>query len=111
MGKDETADTKAGSPSECVYCPERASLYLSRQDLGLAKKNNRRNNKNQKQQKLRDKRTNQNKGLEEVQDYSPEMVLFVILFERSMVPMTKEEYEKQQAQVRRVYDPDTGRHR
>lgn len=30
---------------------------------------------------------------------------------RSMVPMTKEEYEKQQAQVRRVYDPDTGRHR
>jgi len=49
--------------------------------------------------------------LKEVQDYSPEMVLFVILFERSMVPMTKEEYEKQQAQVRRVYDPDTGRHR
>lgn len=30
---------------------------------------------------------------------------------RSMVPMTKEEYEKQQAQVRRVYDPETGRHR
>lgn len=30
---------------------------------------------------------------------------------RLMVPMTKEEYEKQQAQVRRVYDPETGRHR
>lgn len=28
-----------------------------------------------------------------------------------MVPMTKEEYEKQQAQVKRVYDPETGRHR
>lgn len=30
---------------------------------------------------------------------------------RAMVPMTKEEYEKQQAQVKRVYDPETGRHR
>ncbi|KAK2574123.1 ADP-ribosylation factor-like protein 6-interacting protein 4 [Acropora cervicornis] len=30
---------------------------------------------------------------------------------RFMVPMTKEEYEKQQAQVKRVYDPETGRHR
>ncbi|KAJ7350972.1 ADP-ribosylation factor-like protein 6-interacting protein 4 [Desmophyllum pertusum] len=30
---------------------------------------------------------------------------------RPMVPMTKEEYEKQRAQVRRVYDPETGRHR
>lgn len=26
-------------------------------------------------------------------------------------PMTKEEYERQQSVVRRVYDPDTGRHR
>ena len=25
--------------------------------------------------------------------------------------MTKEEYEKQQSVVRRVFDPDTGRHR
>ena len=25
--------------------------------------------------------------------------------------MTKEEYERQQSVVRRVYDPDTGRHR
>ncbi|XP_028400454.1 ADP-ribosylation factor-like protein 6-interacting protein 4 isoform X2 [Dendronephthya gigantea] len=30
---------------------------------------------------------------------------------RPMVPMTKEEYEKQQSQVRRVFDPETGRHR
>lgn len=28
-----------------------------------------------------------------------------------MVPMTKEEWEKQQSVVRRVYDPDTGRNR
>lgn len=28
-----------------------------------------------------------------------------------MVPMTKEEYEKQQSIIRRVYDPDTGRNR
>ncbi len=26
-------------------------------------------------------------------------------------PMTREEYEKQQSVVRRVFDPDTGRHR
>ena len=26
-----------------------------------------------------------------------------------MVPMTKEEYDKMQSVVRRVYDPDTGR--
>ena len=25
--------------------------------------------------------------------------------------MTKEEYEKQQSVIRRVFDPDTGRHR
>lgn len=30
---------------------------------------------------------------------------------RSMVPMTKEEYEKQQSILRRVFDPDTGRNR
>ncbi|XP_032236509.2 ADP-ribosylation factor-like protein 6-interacting protein 4 [Nematostella vectensis] len=30
---------------------------------------------------------------------------------RSMVPMTKEEYEKQQNVIRRVYDEETGRHR
>ncbi|XP_057295668.1 ADP-ribosylation factor-like protein 6-interacting protein 4 [Hydractinia symbiolongicarpus] len=30
---------------------------------------------------------------------------------RAMVPMTKEEYDKQQSIVRRVYDPDTGRNR
>ena len=30
---------------------------------------------------------------------------------RMMTPMTKEEYERQQSIVRRVYDPDTGRHR
>ncbi|XP_066923230.1 ADP-ribosylation factor-like protein 6-interacting protein 4 [Clytia hemisphaerica] len=30
---------------------------------------------------------------------------------RTMVPMTKEEYEKQQSVVRRVYDPETGRNR
>ena len=30
---------------------------------------------------------------------------------RSFVPMTKEQFEKQQSVVRRVYDPDTGRHR
>ncbi len=28
-----------------------------------------------------------------------------------MVPMTKEEWEKQQNVIRKVYDPDTGRHR
>jgi hypothetical protein len=28
-----------------------------------------------------------------------------------MVPMTKEEYEKQQSKVRRVFDPETGRNR
>jgi len=39
------------------------------------------------------------------------MAVSLIPFKRSMVPMTKKEYEKQQAQVRRVYDPDTGRHR
>lgn len=36
---------------------------------------------------------------------------FLFNFNRFMVPMTKEEYEKQQAQVKRVYDPETGRHR
>lgn len=35
---------------------------------------------------------------------------FVLLL-RAMVPMTKEEYDKQQSIVRRVYDPDTGRNR
>ncbi|KAL5493600.1 hypothetical protein EMCRGX_G014804 [Ephydatia muelleri] len=30
---------------------------------------------------------------------------------RSFVPMTKEQFEKQQSVVTRVYDPDTGRHR
>ena len=30
---------------------------------------------------------------------------------RSMKPMTKEEWEKQQSVVRRVVDPETGRHR
>eukprot|EP00794_Sanderia_malayensis_P013763 gene13763-15203_t len=30
---------------------------------------------------------------------------------RPMIPMTKEEYEKQQSVIRRVYDPDTGRNR
>ena len=28
-----------------------------------------------------------------------------------MVPMTKEEYERQQSKVRRVFDPETGRNR
>lgn len=28
-----------------------------------------------------------------------------------MAPITKQEYEKQQSHVRRVFDPDTGRHR
>lgn len=28
-----------------------------------------------------------------------------------MAPMTREEYEHQQSKVRKVYDPDTGRHR
>ena len=28
-----------------------------------------------------------------------------------MVPMTKEAWEKQQSVIRKVYDPDTGRHR
>jgi hypothetical protein len=28
-----------------------------------------------------------------------------------MTPMTKEEWEKQQSIVRRVYDPETGRNR
>ncbi|CAM1301349.1 ARL6IP4 (predicted) [Pycnogonum litorale] len=31
--------------------------------------------------------------------------------ERKMVPMTKEEWERQQSVVRRVYDPETGRNR
>ena len=30
---------------------------------------------------------------------------------RARGPMTKEEYERQQSVVRRVFDPDTGRHR
>ena len=30
---------------------------------------------------------------------------------RNMAPMTKDEYEKRQSKVRRVLDPDTGRHR
>ena len=30
---------------------------------------------------------------------------------RSMVPMTKEQYDKEESKVRRVYDPDTGRNR
>ncbi|KAG1681849.1 ADP-ribosylation factor-like protein 6-interacting protein 4 [Nymphon striatum] len=30
---------------------------------------------------------------------------------KTMIPMTKEEWEKQQSVVRRVYDPDTGRNR
>ncbi|XP_031564964.1 ADP-ribosylation factor-like protein 6-interacting protein 4 isoform X2 [Actinia tenebrosa] len=30
---------------------------------------------------------------------------------RSMAPMTREEYEKQQSKIRRVYDAETGRHR
>ena len=30
---------------------------------------------------------------------------------RAMVPMTKEEYERQQSKVRRVFDPETGRNR
>ena len=30
---------------------------------------------------------------------------------KGMVPMTKEEYDKMQSVVRRVYDPDTGRMR
>lgn len=28
-----------------------------------------------------------------------------------MTPMTKEEYEKKQSEVRRVFDPDSGRNR
>lgn len=30
---------------------------------------------------------------------------------RSFAPMTKEQFEKEQSVVKRVYDPDTGRHR
>ncbi len=30
---------------------------------------------------------------------------------RAMVPMTKEEWERQQSVIRKVYDADTGRHR
>ena len=30
---------------------------------------------------------------------------------RRMAPMTKDEYEKKQSKVRRVLDPETGRHR
>ena len=30
---------------------------------------------------------------------------------RSLAPMTKEEYERQQSVVRRVFDPETGRNR
>ncbi|KAL9981264.1 hypothetical protein ACROYT_G009941 [Oculina patagonica] len=42
---------------------------------------------------------------------STELASEAVPKKRPMVPMTKEEYEKQQAQVRRVYDPETGRHR
>ena len=33
------------------------------------------------------------------------------MYFRTMVPMTKEEYERQQSVVRRVFDPQTGRNR
>ena len=30
---------------------------------------------------------------------------------RTLTPMTKEQWDKKQSEVRRVYDPETGRHR
>ena len=39
------------------------------------------------------------------------MISHFFLITRSFVPMTKEEYEKQQSVIRRVLDPETGRHR
>ena len=54
------------------------------------------------------------KGNKEVQDRKEKMkeiVSNVIERGKAMAPMTKEEWEKRQSIVRRVYDEETGRHR
>eukprot|EP00088_Acartia_fossae_P002210 TRINITY_DN10875_c0_g1_i3.p1 TRINITY_DN10875_c0_g1~~TRINITY_DN10875_c0_g1_i3.p1 ORF type:complete len:139 (+),score=54.39 TRINITY_DN10875_c0_g1_i3:83-499(+) len=76
-----------------------------------SKKDKVKKEKKKKDKKKKEKKTKDKKHKKDVKP-AKEIVSEETLEERKrMVPMTKEEWEKQQSVVRRVYDEDTGRMR
>jgi len=57
------------------------------------------------------KKFKENKEIQDSKEKMKEIVSDVIERAKAMAPMTKEEWEKRQSIVRRIYDEETGRHR
>lgn len=71
----------------------------------------RRKGKGLKKQSLKKPQVVKNKKLKAKQDVSTDVPLHLMEKSKVMAPMTKEQWEKQQSVVRKVYDESTGRQR
>jgi hypothetical protein len=125
----QSSDTSADSQSDSSCSSKNSSLAKAKERKKLRKLEKKKRRKEKKLKKKHKKEKRRHKEATEAVTMNKERTLNVkpevprddepgeptdqLLMDRAkaMAPMTKEEWEKRQSVIRRVYDEETGRHR